>query len=107
MAGHADEAIHELRRALTLVPSAGSYAIHDDLARAQFLAKDVAACLAEAEEMEKLKPGSADACGWRARVFHARGEDEKARAEIVRGLRRDPSNAGLTQLARELGLRTE
>ncbi len=106
-AGRPADAVRELRRAVGLIPSTKSYSVRNDLAGAHLLAKDLDACLAEADEIEKLKPGSPDACGWRVRVRQAQGRYEEARAELVRGLARDPENVRLRQLAQEFGYRVE
>jgi hypothetical protein len=97
------EGVAEFRRALSLMPPTTSYMVRNDLAGALLRADDLSACLAEAAELEKMKPGSAEACNWRVRVLHARGNADEASGELARGLARDPSNALLLSIGRELG----
>ena len=97
------EAVRELRRALTLLPQAQHFPVLRDLAVAHFFALDVPACLEELEEMERLRPGSAEGRYWRARVYREQGKTEEARREVAAGLRDHPDHTRLKQLAGELG----
>ena len=98
-----DDAVRELRRALGLLAATQQIPVRRDLAIAHFFQADYTACLRELEELDRLRPGSAEAHYWRARVFREQERLEKARAEVRLGLEADPEHVRLRKLAGELG----
>ncbi len=97
-----EEATRELRRALGLLPENRQFPVRRELAVAAFFSLDLEGCLRELGEMDRLKPGSAEARYWRARVLHQQGDDVRARAEVAEGLKAYPGNKRLLELGAEL-----
>jgi tetratricopeptide (TPR) repeat protein len=97
-----EDAIRELRRALGLLPQSKHLLVRRDLVVASFFRRDFPECLLELDEMERLKPGSAEARYWRARLLIEQGQRAAAAEEIRKGLADYPDNKRLQELAKQL-----